>query len=296
MNGATIVFLLSIATIVVQAQSADDVAARAALFQYDKKASLVVKEISAERRGDVTVRDVTFIGVLGKPEIKAYLIVPNGAGPFAGILWVHWLGEEKSNRTQFLDEAVALAPKGVVSLLVDAMWATPKWFENRNLDEDYQNSVIQVIHLRRAMDLLLAQKDVDKARVGFVGHDYGGMYGMLAAGVDQQAKTYVYIAVTQSLNDWAFFANQPKSKAAYIRQNAQLEFTDFLRQVKNASTLFQFGKSDFYVSGADAAILFNATSQPKQRKLFDTGHKMDLKEIMTDRDDWLVKELVPKEK
>lgn len=269
----------------------DDFSSRIALFKYDNKADLHVKEIATEKRGDVTVRDITFVGITGKPDIKAYLVVPNGAGPFAGVLWAHWLGEEKSNREQFLDEAVALAPRGVVSLLVDAMWATPKWFESRNLEEDYEHSIEQVIELRRAMDLLLKQSHVDGARIGFVGHDYGGMYGMLMAGVDQRARTYVFIAVTQSLDAWASLDKQPASKAEYLRRNAVLELTDYLRQVKNATTLFQFGKNDFYVSGADAAILFAAANQTKDRKKYDTDHKMDLPQIVSDRDDWLVREL-----
>ena len=112
----------------------------------------------------------------------------------------------------------------------------------------------QVIELRQAVDLLLSQSNVDKTRIGFVGHDYGAMYGMLMAGVDQRINTYVFIAATQSLNDWAFLGPQPKSKAAYLKQNSNLELTDYLR-AKNASKFFQFGKADFYVSQADAAIL-----------------------------------------
>jgi len=291
MKTAAVVILIVMGSCIAAGQAADDFGSKAAIFQYDKNASLNVKEILSEQRGDVTVRDITFAGAPGKPDVKAYLVVPNSKGPFAGVLWVHWLGAEKSNRTQFLDEAVALAPKGVVSLLVDAMWATPGWFQNRTLEEDYDYTIVQVINLRRAMDILLEQPLVDKSRVGYVGHDYGGMYGMLAGGVDQRAKTYVFIAVTQSLNDWAFLMPQPKSKSEYLRRNAVLELTDYLRQVKNASTLFQFGKNDYYISGADAQVIFLAANQPKQRKQYDTGHKMDLKEIVTDRDEWLVKEL-----
>ena len=271
--------------------AADDFDSRTALFKYDNKADLRVNEVGVEKRGDVTVRDIAFVGIAGKPPIKAYLVVPNGAGPFAGVLWVHWLGEEKSNRDQFLDEAVALAPKGVVSLLVDAMWATPKWFEDRILEKDYEDSIEQVIKLRRAMDLLTGQPNVDRTRIGFVGHDYGGMYGMLMAGVDQRARTYVFIAVTQSFESWAFLGKQPASKAEYLGRNSVLELTDYLRQVKNSSTLFQFGTNDFYVSGADAAVIFAAANQPKERKKYDTGHKMDLPKIVSDRDDWLARQL-----
>ena len=266
--------------------------ASASLFAYNQNLPLSVKEVSTEKRGDVTVRDVTFVPRSGGREVKAYVVVPAGNGPFAGILWVHWLGEEKSNRTQFLDEAVELAPKGTVSVLVDAMWSEPRWFGTRIPENDYENSIRQVIELRRGLDMLLSQPQVDKARVGYVGHDFGAMYGMLMAGVEKRVKTYVFIAATQSLNDWAFLGPQPKSKAAYLKQNASLELTDYLRQSTNASKFFQFGKADFYISQADAAVVFAAAAQPKQRKMYEASHQMELKEIMVDRDNWLIKELL----
>lgn len=287
---ALVLFLLLACSSTIRAQSASDVAARSALFRYNDASAVTVNEVSSEQRGDVTVRDITFSPQPGR-EIKAYLVVPRGNGPFAGILWVHWLGEEKSNRTQFLDEAVQLAPKGVVSLLVDAMWSAPRWFGNRIPEKDYENSIRQVIELRRALDLLLSQPNVDKTRIGFVGHDYGAMYGMLMAGVDHRINTFVFIAATQSLNDWAFLGPQPKSKAAYLKQNSNLELTDYLRQVRNASKLFQFGKADSYVSQADAAVLFAAAPEPRERKMYEASHKMESNEIVKDRDEWLVKQL-----
>jgi dienelactone hydrolase len=286
MKAIVFVFLLGL-SLPTYAQSEDTT--RAALFRY-QQSPITINEVKSEQRGDVTMRDITFSPGPGR-ETKAYLVVPKGNGPFAGILWVHWLGEEKSNRTQFLDEAVELAPKGTVSLLVDAMWSAPEWFGKRIPEKDYENSIRQVIELRRALDLLVSQSNVDKTRIGFVGHDYGAMYGMLMAGVDQRVNTFVFIAATQSLNDWAFLGPQPKSKAAYLKQNADLELTDYLRQVTNASKFFQFGKSDFYVSQADAAILFKAATEPKQRKLYDAPHQMQSTEITKDRDDWLVKQL-----
>ncbi len=286
----SVFILLTLFPLATYSQPAPEVAAREALFRYNAASPLNINEVTSEQRGDVTVKDITFSAGPGR-QVKAYLIVPKGNGPFAGILWVHWLGEEKSNRTQFLDEAVELAPKGAVSLLVDAMWSTPKWFGERIPEKDYDNSIRQVIDLRRALDLLLSQSNVDAKRVGFVGHDYGAMYGMLMAGVDQRVNTFVFIAATQSLNDWAFLGPQPKSKSAYLKQNSNLELTDSLRQIGNASKLFQFGKGDFYVSQADAAVLFAAAAEPKQRKMYDASHSMELKEIERDRDEWLVKQL-----
>jgi len=110
------------------------------------------------------------------------------------------------------------------------------------------------------------------------------------AGVDQRAKAYVYVAVVPSLNDWAFLGPQPKSKAAYLRQNAQLELTDYLRQVKNASTFLQFGTKDVYVSRVDGGIIANAAGT-KNRKFYEADHDMHLPEIAADRAAFLLKEL-----
>jgi len=271
---------------------ADEFDAQAALFRYDAAADLRVEEAGVEKQDRAAVHDIRFTPVPGAEPVKSYVVVPEGKGPFAGVLWVHWLGEPATtSRTEFLEEATSLAPKGVVSLLVDAMWSAPEWYAKRVPERDYDNSIRQAIALRRAMDLLVSRPDVDKARIGYVGHDYGGMYGMIANGVDRRAHTYVYIAVVPSLNDWAFFAHQPPSKAAYLRQNAVLELTDYLRQVKNASTLFQFANKDVYVSRADTQVVMGATSAPKERRFYDADHAMAVPQVVADRDAWLLKEL-----
>ena len=148
-----------------------------------------------------------------------------------------------------------------------------------------------MIALRRAIDLLASRPQVDKARLGFVGHDYGGMYGMLMAGADGRARTYVYVAVASSLDNWAFFARQPGSKADYLRKNAVLELTDSLRRVTNASTLFQFARSDGYVARADTSVPLAAASAPKERRFYDADHSMAVAPAVSDRDAWLLKEL-----
>lgn len=282
---------------VAQAQSVDEFKAQRALFNYDVTVPLGVVEKGVEKRDGASIRDVTFNALTGK-EVAAYIVSPaEGKGPFPAVFWVHWLGEpETTNRTQFLSEAVKLASQGFVSVLVNGMWSDLEWFGKRVPEDDYANTIRQVIALRRGMDLLLAQPNVDKARVGVVGHDYGGMYSMMMAGVDQRAKTYVYIAVVPSLLDWAFLGPQPKSKAEYLRQNSVMELTDYLRQVKNASTFLQFGNKDVYVSRVDTGIIARAAGiQQKDiathRKFYDADHAMNLPEIVADRAAWLVKEL-----
>ncbi len=270
--------------------SGADMEARIALFNYDEVTFDPV-QIGEERKGSVTIQDIRFVGIPGRDSIRAYLVVPDGPGPFAGVLWGHWLGHHTSDRNQYLEEAVALASKGVVSLLINTMWSEPGWYENRVLEEDYESSIQQVIEFQRSMDLLLSLEYVDSERIGFVGHDYSGMYGSIAMGAKPRAKTHVFIAVTSSLYNWAFLLKQPKSKLEYVRKNAVFELTDFVRRIEG-SVLCQFSKTDPFIAKTDGNVFFNAvTSEVKERKRYDAGHFMEGEDIVADRTAWLIKEL-----
>ena len=260
-------------------------------FDYDRAAPLNLKEIGRETRGAALVRDLTF-SPAGQA-VKAFLVTPaTGAGPHAAILYVHWLGEPvTTNRTEFLDEAVALAGRGVVSLLVDTMWAEPKWYENRVPEEDFARSVRQVVELRRAMDLLLVQPGVDLKRVAFVGHDFGAMYGAVASGLDRRAKTYVFMAGVPHLIDWFLFARQPQDPAAYRRQIAPLDPVIFIGRLAPAPVFFQFAQKDPYVSAAQAAEFYAAALPRKHLATYDAGHDLHTAEVAADRVAWLVREL-----
>jgi dienelactone hydrolase len=271
------------------------------IFTYDANADLGVQVVSTRAAGRVVVTDVTFVARPERPSerIAAYVVAPAApasAADLAGVLWVHWLGNPATtNRTEFLDEATALASQGVVSVLVDAMWARPRWYRDRSLDEDYANSVAQVVALRRSLDLLLAQPGVDRARIGLVGHDYGGMFGAIAAGVDGRPKTQVVVAATASLLDWAFFyGKQPSSMDRYTREHQVLSLCDHLAASDRVSVLFQFAERDDYVTAARAQALFAAAAGPKQMIVYGrAGHEMTSPSaIRTDRTAWLVRELV----
>src|SRR5204863_5742114 len=70
-------------------------------------------------------------------------------------------------------------------------------------EKDRQQIADQTIELRRALDLLLAQPGVDRHRIGFVGHDYGAMFGAIVAGLEHRARTYVFIAGLGTFGDWS---------------------------------------------------------------------------------------------
>jgi dienelactone hydrolase len=261
------------------------------LFAYDRAAPLNVQEGGRETRGAALVRDLTF-SPDGQP-VKAYLVTPAvGSGPHAAILYVHWLGDPKTtNRTQFLEEAVALAGSGVVSLLVEGMWAQPNWYKNRVPEEDYDRAIRQVVELRRAMDLLLAQPDIDPTRVAFVGHDFGAMYGMIASAQDRRAKAYVFMAPTPHFIDWFLFRQQPKDLEAYKLQLAAIDPVLFVPKLAPASVLYQFANKDFYVTADEATEFYAATDPRKFMATYEAEHGLHPPEVAADRVAWLKREL-----
>jgi pimeloyl-ACP methyl ester carboxylesterase len=275
----------------VAALRAANAGAPASLFDYDRSAPLDVRETGQEKRDDAIVRDITFVGV--KAPVKAYIVSPAGGGSgLAGVLYVHWLGEPATtNRTEFLNEAVALANQGVVSVLVDTMWAQPKWYEQRVPENDYQDAIRQVIELRRAMDLLLAQPGVDPQRIAYVGHDFGAMYGTVMAGVDRRAKTYVFMAGVPHFIDWFLFAAKPKDLPTYRAQIAPLDPVNFIPQIAPAPVFFQFAAHDEYVSAAAAAEFYGAALPRKQMATYDSGHDLHHPEVTADRVTWLIRTL-----
>jgi dipeptidyl aminopeptidase/acylaminoacyl peptidase len=144
-------------------------------------------------RQGATVEDVVFTAPSG--EVSAYLVRPTGRTAGAAVLFLHWYepASDTSNRTEFLEEAVALARAGVVSLLPEQRFP---WHEGPSDPVHDREAVIaQVVDLRRALDVLTAQPAIDSGRIAVVGHDYGGMYGALLAGFDGRPSAYVLMAI-----------------------------------------------------------------------------------------------------
>src|SRR6266404_9131474 len=142
-------------------------------LDYDRHAPFKVKQITVQHREHASVYDITYDSPEGGV-VPAYLVVPKGRGPFAAVIWGHWCWQNSSmrNRKEFLDEAVALAQSGLVSLLTDHPMSRPGYVQIKDpLDERNATEFLQqVIDMRRGVDLLLKRRDVDPKRIAYVGH------------------------------------------------------------------------------------------------------------------------------
>ncbi|HYG62329.1 MAG TPA: hypothetical protein VEL74_07095 [Thermoanaerobaculia bacterium] len=268
------------------------------ILSHDTGVPLDLQVVGTEKRPGVTVQDVTFRSLAGGAPVQAYVVRPSEeAGPFAGVLFVHWYAPSfaTSNRTQYLSEAEALARRGTVSLLVSTFWSDPARYRGRRWEDDYQNTVGQAKELRRALDVLLAQPGVDKGRVGYVGHDYGAMFGALVAAVDPRPKAYVMIAGTARFSDWYLFGSasgvpEGEALAGFKARLAPLEPVNAIAQAR-AAVFYQFGEADRYTPREDFIALYMATPGTKRLATYASDHPMGAEIIRHDRTVWLAEQL-----
>jgi len=270
-------------------------------FDYDQKAPLDLQEAGVEHRGDVAIHDISYASPKGG-RVPAYLVVPKGKGPFAAVIWGHWYqdGSPFLNRKEFLDEAVALASSGVVSLLTDGPIARPGYVHDPdplgNAQINYR--VQQILDMRRGADLLLARKDVDSQRLAYVGHSYNAATGAFLAGIDKRFRAFVLMAgnlsdqVDMKSKEFQEFRNQfgPEKVDAFVARYTWLDQGKYVAHAAPASVFLQYATKEDFLTPQRAREYYAIVSEPKSLKFYEAPHALNA-EARRDRIAFLVKEL-----
>jgi dienelactone hydrolase len=270
-------------------------------FDYDQKALLEIKTVGVQRRAQATVYDLTYASPKGGV-VPAYLVVPKGRGPFAAIIWGHWYWENSSmrNRREFLDEAIALAPAGVISLLTDGPIARPGYVTSKEpLNEQQVVNLVQaVVDMRRGVDLLSARRDVDRKRIAYVGHSYNAEVGAFLSGLDKRFKAFVLMAgpmsdeVNLRSKEYQNYRQKvgPEKFDAFV---TKYNWTDEGKYVSHASPAFvflQYGSREKFLNADRAREYAAVVSEPKELKIYDAEHALNA-EARRDRIQFLIEQL-----
>lgn len=248
---------------------------------------------------DVTARTIEYVSASGKKVTGKIIANATPRAPGPGVLFVHWLGEPATtNHTEFEGDARALAELGATSILIDAMWADRAWIRRvgTSVEGDSKETVDQVVDMRTAIDVLLAQKNVDPSRIAFVGHDFGAMLGALMASVDARPKYWVYLAANPVLANWYTLGKKSPTHDPYVAAMAKFDILGALRASKPKAVLMQFSGHDEYVSQDEAQTFFNAAPLPRGAFFYDADHGLGTREVMVDRQAWLKAQLFAIEK
>ncbi len=241
----------------------------------------------------VTARSIEYMSASGQ-KVTGEIVAGAATLPQPGVLFVHWLGEPATtNHTEFAHDAQALATRGVTSILIDTMWSVPKWFQHMgsSADGDAKETVDQVIDMRTALDVLLAQKNVDPKRIAFVGHDFGAMLGALMASVDTRPQYWVYLAGNPVLTNWYTLGKKSPTHDRYVAAMAKFDVLAALRTSKPKGVLLQFSGHDEYVTQEEALTFFSAAPLPRGAFFYDVDHSLATPQAFKDRQSWLQSQL-----
>ncbi len=227
----------------------------------------------------VAVFDVT-IPVPGQEPVRAWLVTEDDERwPRPGVLWLHWLGQRHNDRSEFLALAVALAARGVVSLLPAGHF--PWVPDPEGTATDVQRVGHQVQSHAAALDHLMAQPGVDPARIALVGHDYGGMYGVLLAERDARVSAMALQAPDTSWENW--FASywlklDDDPRKEYAALFADLEPIDAAARLAGRlgdRMLLQWAGNDTFVTAESRAAYERANPRARSVSYDNADHMLD---------------------
>ena len=273
-----------------QAPPATLPAALESLYDYDSSAPFDVREVKSEQKDGATVHDLSYAGPKGR--ITAFLVVPDGEGPFPAVLF---MPGAPGARFTFYSEAIELARRGIVSLLPDPPYARPPIedvVEFRPSDKD--RIVQEIVEMRRGIDFLVSREEVDPSRLGYVGFSWGASLGADFAAVERRVGSFVLMSTIPRLSEdmrrLGVERGAPGDLAAYEKAMEPIDAVDYLPHVAPNALFLQFGHQDTRPSPAQGREVQAAASSPKQAKWYDGGHELNDR-AETERDDWLVERL-----
>lgn len=272
----------------------------ARLFDYDASAPLDVQTVKSEKREGYTWNEITYASPKGG-RVPALLLVPEGPGPFAGILLMHGA---PGTYERMVPEGEVLVKRGAVILAINAPFSRGSRLgdpaELLYLDERDRDDQIQlIVDLRRAVDLLLSRPDVARDRLAYAGRSFGGAQGGLLAGVEKRIKAYALTVGDGGLVSHFTGADDTHGPLQTLPQEqvkrwlAAMEPIEPIRWVGRAAPahlLFQNGRQDPLVPEADGRAFQAAGSEPKTILWYDAGHQLD-DQATRDRHIWLAEQV-----
>ncbi len=207
-------------------------------FAYPSAVPLNMAQVRVENLdGGAKVESITFSGAAGDT-VEAYLIVPGGSGPFPGVLFEH--GAD-GDREQLRAYGVAVAQNQHFVALVVSRPTTSRG-----------TTALAVREIRRALDVLQSQPEVDRSKLGYVGISDGARLGIIMTAADNRLRAAVFMSAGgPDVSTFAPYATVPNS-------------------------LFQFGTQDAYMTSVDDANALAALI-PGQRKIvwYDAPHELN---------------------
>ncbi len=251
-------------------------------FAYDREAAYDPEVHLLTTQGTVAIHQLSFLSPRGTDRATGRLFVPEGGGPFAGILLMHGL---PGSAVQMTTYGTLLARHGAVVVALDAPFARRGGEELRFTEGDSVEQVQLMADLQRAVDLLVARPDVDPSRLGYLGISYGGAMGALFVGIERRLKTGVLVVADGGLvsrftgpedggNPFAGLTCAEWRR--WLESMIPIEPVKYVGFASPTPLLLQSGRQDELVPARDAERLHAAARDPKTVQWYQAGHSLDI--------------------
>ncbi len=229
----------------------------------DKRSPLEMKVESEEKVGELTRKKITYQTEPGD-RVAAWLYIPPGKGPFAAVLCLHQTTASGKDEpaglggSPNLQYALHIAERGYVTLTPDY----PSFGEHNwefTPDNGYVSGTMKAIWDNiRSVDLLESFTEVDKQRIGCIGHSLGGHNTLFTAIFEPRIKVAVSSCgfctfLKDDVPSWTGPVYMPRIASVYENDAAKVPF-DFTEIVGGLAprpflACAATGDSDFDVSG-----------------------------------------------
>ena len=279
------------------------------MFDYDQTLPLDVQVAATERGQGFATHDLSYASPLGG-RVPAFLVVPDGSGPFAGLLFLH---PGQGSRATFRAEAESLAPSGVVCLTIDAPFLRPEYPRPDGPVKIRDAAAAEaamcrqlIVDLRRGVDLLASRADVAPERIGYVGHSLGATFAGPLVAEEPRLNAFVLMAGYPRYTDvpryspHAHFVKMrerlgPDGLEEYCAAMAPLDADRFVSQAGSAAPaplLFQWATRDEWISRGEADRYYAIAREPKEQLWYEADHSFaEAPEARRDRGRWLGEKL-----
>lgn len=226
----------------------------------------------------------------GDAKVEAYIVEPADGRVRAGILFLHWLGDVRNDRTQFLTEARDYAALGVRCVLPAGH--LPWGPDPVDAETDIANLELEQRRLGGALDRLAAGLPKGTP-LALVGHDFGAMHGMVLASRRPSFKAVVIIAATPRWADWFLrFWPVKVDRFDYLRKLSPYDPVTVAPKLPK-STLWQFSDRDFFIAQMSAVELARAAPFDGEPRIewYGAEHSMRSYRARASRAAFLAREL-----
>lgn len=227
-----------------------------------------------ERDGAVTVHDISYAS--GGRRVAAYLVEPAAERTSRpGVVVVHGSG---GDRRELLPYAVELARRGVVAIaptMPSERPQAPATAVAQLLEQTRVATVGDVVAVRRAGDVLVAQARVASSRLGYLGWSSGAKTGTFVAASDSRFAALALLSAGAASVD-EFVAAAPSAARAAVRRG--LSVVDPIRYVSFArpgTLLLEDGEHDAVVPRSALENIVRAAPKGTVVRWYPTGHALD---------------------